>query len=84
MICSESGIVSRIKISGDDQPKNLAILSQQGYEIYFIESTIANELEGGTEPYFYYEALRNEERLHAVTPRGLLQLVQEQSENADS
>lgn len=83
MICSESGIVSRIKISGDDQPKNLAILSQQGYEIYFIESTITNELEGGTEPYFYYEALRDEERLHAVTPRALLLLVQEKSENTE-
>lgn len=84
MVCSESGIVSRIKISGDDQPKNLAILSQQGYEVYFIETTIKNELEGGTQPYFYYEALRDNERLHAVTPSALLQLVQEQSVDVEN
>lgn len=77
MTYRELDIVSRVKISGDDQPKNLSSLSQLGYDIYFIESTIESESEGGSEPYFYYEALRDDEWLKAVTPLALLQLAQE-------
>ena len=75
MIQSESEIVSRVKISGDDQPKNLASLSQRGYDIYFIESTTESESGNEPEPYFYYEALRNEELLRAATPHELLRLA---------
>lgn len=81
MIYSELDIVSRTKISGDDQPKNLAALSQQGYDIYFVESTVEGKSGSGPEPYFYYEAQRDEEQLRAVTPLALLQLVQEYSAN---
>ena len=80
MIYGESNIVSRVKISGDVQLKNLATLSQLGYEIYFIESAINRESGDGVEPYFYYEALRNNETLRAETPVALLQLVNDAAE----
>ncbi len=75
MMHSEIEIVSRVKISGDNQPKNLASLTQQGYDIYFIESTTESESGGGHESYFYYEACRDEECLHAITPIALLKLA---------